>query len=173
MLRAQNTVSILTQILVGIAMSSVLWFFFGLSFVFGESQHGIIGNPATFAGFRGLTAGCLEDHAPTIPALSYAMFQMMFAAICPLLLTGAYAERLMWKPFVIFTFFWEILVYYPVAHWVWGDGWLERLGVLDFAGGIVLHVRLPSLCNINLPHSPPFSTHNPHARRRRLVQARL
>ena len=67
------------------------------------------------------------------------MFQMMFAAIAPLLMTGSFAERLSWPSFVGLTLGFEVFVYYPVAHWVWGGGWLQRLGVLDFAGGIVLH----------------------------------
>lgn len=64
---------------------------------------------------------------------------MMFAAITPLLMTGSFAERAKWKAFFVLTVFWELLVYYPVAHWVWGGGWLEQLGALDFAGGIVIH----------------------------------
>jgi ammonium transporter, Amt family len=79
------------------------------------------------------------DYAPTIPGVTFASFQMMFAVITPLLITGAFAERLKWSSFFIFIIAWSILVYYPLAHWVWGRGWLADLGVFDFAGGIVIH----------------------------------
>ena len=98
------------------------------------------------------------------------MFQMMLAAIGPLLLTGAYAERLLWRPFVAFTFLWEIFVYYPVAHWVWGGGWLERMGVLDFAGGIVLHVCARGGAG---DADPKRAAYAPTIRRRRRARRRL
>ena len=74
-----------------------------------------------------------------VPAFSYAAFEMMFAVICPLLITGAWAERFTYRAFLVFVVAWSLLVYYPVAHWIWGGGWLAKRGVLDFAGGIVIH----------------------------------
>ncbi len=99
--------------------------------------------------FIGLSS--IECYGSTrISEHAFAIFQMMFAAITPLLLTGAFAERLVWKSFIAFVVMWEVclghccahlpvLVYYPVAHWVWGDGWLAQLGTVDFAGGLVIH----------------------------------
>ena len=81
----------------------------------------------------------MAAHAPNIPAAVFAMFQMMFAVIAPLLMTGAFAERTKFRAVILISVLWELLVYYPVAHWVWGGGWLDQMGVLDFAGGIVIH----------------------------------
>ena len=86
------------------------------------------------------TSECSPALATAIPEASYAMFQMMFAVITPLLITGAIAERMRFKIVVVFCILWEMLIYYPVAHWIWApDGWLNNLHVLDFAGGIVIH----------------------------------
>jgi ammonium transporter, Amt family len=79
------------------------------------------------------------NYAPTIPGVLYAKFEMMFAVIIPLLLTGAIAERMKFSAFVLFIAAWSFLIYYPLAHWIWGGGWLGKLGVKDFAGGIVIH----------------------------------
>ena len=79
------------------------------------------------------------DYAPSIPGVTFATFQMMFAVITPLLITGAFAERVKFSGFVIFIVAWSFVVYFPLAHWVWGGGWLANLGVYDFAGGIVIH----------------------------------
>ncbi len=79
------------------------------------------------------------DYAPTIPGVTFATFQMMFAVITPLLITGAFAERVKWSAFVVFILAWSFIIYYPLAHWIWGGGWLAELGVFDFAGGIVIH----------------------------------
>jgi Amt family ammonium transporter len=116
----------------------VLWYIVGFSLVFGDSLGGFIGSPATNPALQGVPHnGCIGDQH--IPGLAYATFEMMFASITPLLMTGAFAERLLWKPYLLFIILWEILVYYPCAHWIWGNGWLAQRGVLDFAGGIVIH----------------------------------
>ena len=84
---------------------------------------------------------------PFIPLFFLVCLQMMFAAITPLLMTGAFAERLHWNPYLVFIFLWELLVYYPVAHWVWGGGWLADLGTVDFAGaGRGRWPELPGCC---------------------------
>ncbi|KAL6073060.1 Ammonium transporter [Balamuthia mandrillaris] len=138
LLRAKNTLSIITQIFVGIALMAVLWHLIGFTLVFGPDYGGMIGGPR-YAAFRDLENNCLE-HAPNIPGLSFALFQMMFAAISPLLMTGAFAERIKFKVFIALIVWWEVLVYYPLAHWIWGGGWLADRHVMDFAGGIVIHV---------------------------------
>ena len=84
----------------------------------------------------------LTNHSimhPPFLGVSFATYQMMFAVITPLLITGAFAERLTWNAFFVFIIAWSIFIYYPLAHWVWGKGWLADLGVVDFAGGIVIH----------------------------------
>ena len=127
----------LAQVLGGAPICCILWSLFGFSVVFGDSIGGVIGNPGQYAGFGDLFSDCYQN--TRIPTSSYAMFQMMFASIAPLLITGAYAGRLSIAASLWFTALWEVLVYYPVAHWMWGDGWLRRMGAEDFAGGIVLH----------------------------------
>lgn len=89
--------------------------------------------------WRNLPYDRCNEHASNIPAALWALFMMMFACITPLLMTGSVAERLRYRCFFIITILWEVLVFYPLAHWIWGKGWLYSLGVLDFAGGIVIH----------------------------------
>jgi len=137
LLRSRNSLSIISQVFLGIACLTTMWFLIGFSLVYGASQGGVIGN-VKYALFLHMGEECLTV-APSIPAIVYAMFQSMFAAITPLLLTGAFAERVRIKGFLVLIGLWELLVYYPVAHWIFGDGWLRKLGALDFAGGIVIH----------------------------------
>ena len=125
------------QVYGGVPICSMLWFVFGYSVVFGPSLDGIIGNPATYAMFNDLFSGCVPNQH--VPVSAYAIYQMMFATITPLLITGAYSGRLSLGASLCFTALWEVLVYYPVAHWMWGGGWLGRMGAEDFAGGIVIH----------------------------------
>ncbi|EGC31727.1 ammonium transport protein A [Dictyostelium purpureum] len=138
LLRSKNTLSIITQIMSGIVILTVMWQAFGYSLTFGPSQKGIIGN-LDHAFLINVSYRNCNQNAPTIPSAAYAFFMMMFANITPLLMTGAYAERVKFKAFIVLTIFWEILVFYPVAHWIWGGGWLSKFPVLDFAGGIVIH----------------------------------
>ncbi|XP_004343545.1 ammonium transporter AmtA [Capsaspora owczarzaki ATCC 30864] len=145
LLRSKNTLSIITQIFSGIAVLSTMWNVFGYSLTFGTDQGGVIG---TFdnALFLDVSFSRCSPHAPTIPAAVFALFQMMFAAITPLLMTGSFAERLKFRSFMLIIILWEIFVYYPVAHWIWGNGWLAKLGTLDFAGGIVIHTTAGASC---------------------------
>ena len=106
--------------------------------VFAPSHGGIIGG-LNWILFNNVPFDKPLVYAPTIPGVSFASYQMMFAIITPLLITGAFAERLKFSSFVIFIVLWSIIVYYPLAHWVWGKGWLANMGVVDFAGGIVVH----------------------------------
>jgi Amt family ammonium transporter len=141
MLRAKHTLSIISQIFVGNVILSVMWLVFGYTLSFGPSIAGLIGGPDHFV-WIGLSFKECGRHAVNIPSALYALFQMMFATITPLLMTGSYAERLRWNAFLVFTITWEILVYYPLVHWIWGGGFLQKLGVLDFA---VLSANAPSL----------------------------
>jgi Amt family ammonium transporter len=103
----------------------VLWHLIGYTLVFGRTLGGFIGNFDNVL-MLGISYTDCSRHAPNIPAALFGFFQMMFAAISPLLITGAFAERLRYKSFVIFIIGWEIFIYYPVAHWIWGDGWLNK-----------------------------------------------
>eukprot|EP00283_Hemiselmis_rufescens_P010310 CAMPEP_0173419392 /NCGR_PEP_ID=MMETSP1357-20121228/1251_1 /TAXON_ID=77926 /ORGANISM="Hemiselmis rufescens, Strain PCC563" /LENGTH=438 /DNA_ID=CAMNT_0014382031 /DNA_START=201 /DNA_END=1514 /DNA_ORIENTATION=- len=138
MLRSKNTISIISQIVVGNVLLSVMWLFFGYSLSFGTSFLGVIGGLEHLF-WIDLPYNKCGNMAANIPAALFALFQMMFASITPLLMTGAYAERFKWDAFLIFTVAWEVFVYYPVCHWIWGKGFLHQLGVLDYAGGIVIH----------------------------------
>lgn len=144
LLRRKNTTSLLAQVFCGLSCLSVMWVLVGFSLTFGPDAGGrgfigTLGNGfLADVHFRDCYVG--PNGPTTVPTALYAMFQMMFACITPLLMTGAYAERLAWVPFVLFTVLWEVVVYYPVAHWMWSaDGWLAVWGAQDFAGGIVIH----------------------------------
>jgi len=142
LLRKKNAASIFMQIFFGLAMLSVMWFIFGFSLSFGDSNMGLVGN-LDWVFLRGIPSDApLEQYAPTIPGMLFVKFQLMFAAITPLLLTGTIAERMKFSSFVIFIAAWSMLIYYPLVHWVWGGGWLAQLGVADFAGGIVIHTSV-------------------------------
>jgi Amt family ammonium transporter len=138
LIRSKNALSVLVQTFSGLAILSALWFVLGFTLVFAPSQGGLIGG-LDWIFFRDVPVNGSLDYAPTIPGVTFASFQMMFAVITPLLITGAFAERLKWSSFFIFIIAWSIIVYFPLAHWVWGRGWLADLGVFDFAGGIVIH----------------------------------
>ncbi len=142
LLRKKNAVSIFMQIFFGLALLSVMWFTFGFSVSFGEDNSGLAGN-FDWIFLKGVPWDePLEQYAPTIPGVLFVKFQLMFAAITPLLLTGTIAERMKFKSFIIFIVVWSIFIYYPLVHWVWGGGWLAELGVADFAGGIVIHTSV-------------------------------
>lgn len=138
LIRSKNALSVIVQTFAGIAILSTLWFILGFSLVFAPSQGGIIGG-YHWLFFNDVPMNESLDYAPTIPGVSFASFQMMFAVITPLLITGAFAERMKWSSFFVFIIAWSIFIYYPLAHWIWGRGWLADLGVFDFAGGIVIH----------------------------------
>lgn len=141
LLRKKNAASIFMQIFFGLALLSVMWFVFGFSLSFSPSEHGLIGDMQwTF--LKGVPSDDALDFAPTIPGVLFVKFQLMFACITPLLLTGTIAERMKFSSFIIFISAWSILIYYPLVHWVWGGGWLAQLGVVDFAGGIVIHTSV-------------------------------
>ena len=107
--------------------------------VYGPSQFGIIGGP-DFVFFNNIPIEEALPYAPTIPGITFATYVMMLAVVTPLLITGAVAERMKWTAFLVFVIAWSIFIYYPLAHWVWGEGgWLAQIGVFDFAGGIVIH----------------------------------
>lgn len=140
LVRRKNVLSTLMHSFIALCIISVQWVLWGYTLAFGPDWHGLIGTLA-WIGFAHVGAAPNADYAPTIPHAAYALFQMMFAAITPALITGAFAERKRFGAFMIFIVLWATFVYDPIAHWVWGHGgWLARLGTLDFAGGTVVHI---------------------------------
>src|SRR5919198_6356554 len=140
LVRRKNVLSTLMHSWFILALISVQWVLWGYSLAFApDTGLGIIGG-LQWLGPDGVGQDPNADYAATVPHLAYMVFQMMFAVITPALITGAFAERKRFKAFVVFTLLWATLVYDPVAHWVWGGGWLGQLGALDFAGGTVVHI---------------------------------
>ncbi|HET6381027.1 MAG TPA: ammonium transporter [candidate division Zixibacteria bacterium] len=141
LVRRKNVLSTLMHSFFMLALVGVTWVLWGYSLAFGpDTGLGLIGGLA-WIGLNGVTGEPHDVYAPTVPHLAFAAFQMMFAVITPALITGAFAERKRFKAFVLFSVAWTTLVYAPIAHWVWSpNGWLFGLGVLDFAGGTVVHL---------------------------------
>jgi Amt family ammonium transporter len=141
LVRRKNVLSILMQCFIIACVISLQWVLYGYSLAFGpDTGLGIIGS-LKWAGLNFVGGQPNADYAATIPHQVFMIFQAMFAIITPALIIGAFAERMKFSAFLIFTVLWATLVYDPLAHWVWGTGgWLRNLGALDFAGGIVVHV---------------------------------
>jgi Amt family ammonium transporter len=142
LVRRKNVLSTIMHSFFGLALVSVVWVIVGFSLAFGPDVNGwgLIGG-LDYIGFNNVGLEPSTVYATTIPFLLFAAFQLMFAAITPALITGAFAERKRFGAFVLFTILWSILVYSPIAHWVWStDGWLFKMGALDFAGGTVVHI---------------------------------
>lgn len=140
LVRRKNVLSIMMQCFVIVCVISLQWMLFGYSLAFGPDFHGIIGK-LDWMGLAGVGATPNPDYSGGIPHYAFMIFQAMFAIITPALIIGAYAERVKFSAFLVFTLLWTTFVYDPLAHWVWGvGGWMRTLGALDFAGGIVVHV---------------------------------
>lgn len=141
MVHRKNVLSTMIKSIVSAGIISVLWVTVGFSLAFGESINGLIGNPSTFLFFQGVNSGPAWSLAPTIPLTLFALFQLMFAIITPGLVVGAVAERIRFTSYILFIVLFALLVYSPLAHWTWHpDGILFKMGVLDFAGGTVVHI---------------------------------
>jgi Amt family ammonium transporter len=138
LVRRKNVLSTMMQSFVSMGVVTVIWFLCGFSLAYGKDLGGLIGDLRYFA-LNGVGMLPHPSYGPTIPFLAFFLFQEMFAVITPALITGAFADRVNFKSYLIFLVFWSVLVYIPLAHWMWGGGFLARLGVVDFAGGIVVH----------------------------------
>ena len=140
MVRSKNALSTFLQSFIILCLISIQWVLWGYSLAFGPDVGGIVGSFEWF-GLNGVGGEPNADYAPTIPHHAFMLFQMMFAVITPALITGAFAERVKFSSFILFTLLWATFIYDPLAHWVWGvGGWLRNLGALDFAGGTVVHI---------------------------------
>ena len=145
LVRQKNILSILMQTVFIVAVVSLIWVAFGYSWAF-STEYADSGNPlaCVIGGFDKcfLHGIGLDAIMPTgIPELTFAMFQCMFALITPALILGAFAERVKFSGYVLFTILWVIIAYLPMAHWVWGGGFLQEMGAIDFAGGTVVHIN--------------------------------
>jgi Amt family ammonium transporter len=140
MVRRKNILSVLMQCFIILCVISLQWVLFGYSLSFAPGNAFIGG--LQWAGLNGVGQEPFADYAATIPHLAFMIFQAMFAIITPALIIGAFAERMKFSAFVVFTLLWATLVYNPICHWVWGiGGWIRNLGALDFAGGTVVHIN--------------------------------
>ena len=141
MVHRKNVISTMIKSVVAAGVVSVLWLVVGFSLCFGDSIGGFIGNPATFLFFHNVSSGAPWPLAPTIPLTLFSLFQLMFAIITPGLVVGAVAERIRFTSYILFIALFSLLVYAPIAHWTWHpDGFLFKMGALDFAGGTVVHI---------------------------------
>ncbi|MGA0558654.1 ammonium transporter [Larkinella sp. VNQ87] len=141
MVNNKNVISTMLQSFIAMGVISILWVVVGFSLAFGEDIGGFIGNPATFFMFNGVLDGKPWSLAATVPLVVFAFFQLKFAMITPALVTGSMAERINFKSYVLFMVLFSLVVYTPLAHMTWHpDGFLFKLGVLDFAGGTVVHM---------------------------------
>ena len=141
MVRYKNLVSTLIQSFITLGIISVIWVLIGFSLAFGDSLGGFIGNPASFFMFNNVGLQPNPAFSATIPFALFAVFQLKFAIITPALITGGVAERIRFSSLMVFIVFFSIFIYAPLAHWTWHpEGFLRKWGVLDFAGGTVVHI---------------------------------
>ncbi|TAJ23468.1 MAG: ammonium transporter [Nitrospirae bacterium] len=139
LVRSKNVLGTIMHSVIILSLVSLLWILIGYSLAFGPDQKGVIGG-LDWIGLSGVGLTPHPTYGPTIPHQAFMVFQLMFAAITPALITGAFAERMKFGGLILFAVLWSLLVYCPIAHWLWGGGWLGKLGGLDFAGGAVVHI---------------------------------
>lgn len=141
LVRRKNVLTIMMQSFVSMGIVTIIWVFGGFSLMYGKDIGGFIGNPIQYFGLQNVASATVQipGSTQTIPLMAYFVFQEMFAIITPALITGAFADRVSFKSYLIFLVLWSVLVYTPMAHWAWGGGFLAQMGFADFAGGIVVH----------------------------------
>lgn len=141
LVRSKNVLSTVVQSFFSLGVVGLIWVLYGYSLAFGPDIGGMIGG-LNWAFLNGVGSEPSATYATTVPHIVFCAFQLMFASITPALITGAFAERIKFSGFLLFTVLWTSIVYLPVCHWVWAaDGWLLKLGALDFAGGTVIHLN--------------------------------
>ncbi len=140
LVRRKNVLTIMMQSFISMGVIAVIWIFGGFSLAFGPDIGGLFGSISYHFALDKVGAAPSPDYATTVPFILFFAYQLMFAIITPALITGAFAGRFNFRGYLQFLILWMIFVYIPVCHWVWGGGFLARLGVVDFAGGIVVHV---------------------------------
>jgi Amt family ammonium transporter len=167
LVKRKNVLTIMMQSFIAMGLVTVLWVLFTFSLSFSGDISGLIGN-LDFALLRGVGLDPLPPYGADIPFLAFFVFQMMFAIITPALITGAFTDRMNFKSYLVFLILWSILIYAPLAHWVWGGGIIAKLGAIDFAGGTVVHISagMAALASVfvlgkrrdtaHLPHNIPY-----------------
>ncbi|MEV5310266.1 MULTISPECIES: ammonium transporter [unclassified Streptomyces] len=141
MVRVKSTLNMLMMSFISLGIVTILWVLYGFSMAFGNDSGGIFAWNSDYVGFTGIDKDAIWD-GYTIPVLVFAVFQLMFAIITPALISGALADRVKFTAWALFIALWATVVYFPVAHWVWGTGgWAFELGVIDFAGGTAVHIN--------------------------------
>jgi Amt family ammonium transporter len=138
LVRRKNVITIMMQSFVSLGVVTLVWIICGFSLAFGPDVHGVIGNLHYFF-LNNVGQAPNPQYAPTVPFLAFFVFQLTVAALTPALITGAFADRVPFKSYLAFLTAWSLLVYVPLAHWIWGGGFLQQWGVLDFGGGMVVH----------------------------------
>jgi Amt family ammonium transporter len=139
LVRHKNVLTIMMQSFISMGVVTLIWVVVGFSLAYGGDHGGVIGDLRYF-GLQGVGLTPSHIYAPTVPFLAFFLFQVMFAIITPALVTGAFADRVSFKAYLVFLVLWSLLVYVPFVHWLWGGGFLAKMGVVDFAGGIVVHL---------------------------------
>lgn len=167
LVKRKNVLTIMMQSFISMGVVAVLWALFGFSLAFGTDINGMIGG-MDFVMMKNVGLEPSTVYGTEIPFLAFFVFQMMFAIITPALITGAFAERMNFKSYMVFLVLWSILIYAPLAHWVWGGGFIFKMGALDFAGGTVVHISagMAALASVfvlgkrknkeQLPHNIPY-----------------
>ncbi|MBI5411725.1 ammonium transporter [Candidatus Peregrinibacteria bacterium] len=163
LVKRKNVLTIMMQSFISMGVVTVLWALFTFSLAFGDDFHGLIGN-FKYAFMHGVGLDSVASYGPHIPFLAFFVFQMMFAIITPALITGAFADRMNFKSYLLFLVFWSVLIYAPLAHWVWGGGLIASLGALDFAGGTVVHISagMAALASVFVLGKRKHTAHLPH-----------
>lgn len=139
LVRSKNALGTIMHTAVILCLITLVWVICGYSLAFGPDIGGVVGS-LEWVGLQGVGSEPSPDYASTIPHQVFMVFQLMFAAITVALITGSFAERMKFKALLLFSVLWSLCIYSPLAHWVWGGGWLSQLGALDFAGGAVVHI---------------------------------
>jgi Amt family ammonium transporter len=163
LVKRKNVLTIMMQSFISMGLVTVLWAVLTFSLAFGPDINGIIGG-LDFAMMRGVGLEPSGMYGTTIPFFAFFVFQMMFAIITPALITGAFTERMNFKSYLVFLVAWSVIVYAPLAHWVWGGGFISKLGAIDFAGGTVVHISagMGALASVFALGKRQHADHAPH-----------
>ena len=140
MVRKKNVLTIMMQNFISMGVTAIIWIFGGFSLAFGPDVGGLFGDISYHFALDKVGIAPSPVYASTVPFILFFAYQLMFAVIAPALITGAFAGRLNFRGYLKFLILWMIFIYIPVCHWIWGGGFLAKIGVMDFAGGIVIHV---------------------------------
>lgn len=163
LVKRKNVLTIMMQSFISMGVVTVLWVVLTFSLAFGSDIHGVVGG-LDYLMMHGVGLDPSSTYGTTVPFLAFFVFQMMFAIITPALITGAFAERMNFKSYMIFLILWSVLVYAPLAHWVWGGGFIAKLGAIDFAGGTVVHISsgMAALASVFVLGKRKKTGHMPH-----------